>query len=507
MKSRRSLVSAPWKTISSLSAVSVADYTVPMISRETEATQPVQPPQALSLIDCTSIIVGIIIGSAIYKIAPIVVGGAGGTALRVAAAWLGTSAAPPASSQLTTLCVVAVLAVWIVGGFVALLGAMCYAELATAFPHVGGTYVYLSEALGRTVGFAFAWVEFWIVRPGNIGAVAFVMAVYAVQLLPAAAREIPSIAAYLAATAILLLASINAIGLKAGKATQNALTVCKLVGLLLIVIVGFTATPPEEVVHAPLALSGSLSLALIQIMFAFGGWADMSFVSAEVRQPEKNIFRALLLGTGVVVAIYLLINGAFLHSLGLVGVAKSEAVAADVLSLRMGAYGSRAISLLVVVSCLGTISGMLFTGARVFYALGTHHPIFRWLGAWNQTTGVPLRSLIAQTLVTLGLIAACRGQQGFERLVVFTAPFYWGFIALVGVALILLRSRGATSGATYRVPFYPLAPLVFSLTSGAMVYAGIDYAIQNRSLEAWWAVAVVGCGALVGCVDWRARHR
>src|SRR5205085_6307580 len=146
-------------------------------------------------------------------------------------------------------------------------------------------------------------------------------------------------------------------------------------GLLLSIAVGFTVAPSEAVVRAPLALSGSRRLGLIQIMFAFGGWADMSFVAAEVRQPERNIFRALLLGTGAVVAIYLLINAAFLHALGLVGVAKSEAVAADVLSLWLGAYGSRAISLLVVVSCLGTISGMLFTGARVFYALGTHHPI------------------------------------------------------------------------------------------------------------------------------------
>ena len=136
----------------------------------------------------------------------------------------------------------------------------------------------------------------------------------------------------------------------------------------------------------------------------------------------------MLLGTGTVVAIYLLINAAFLHALGLVGVAHSNAIAAEVLSLRLGSYGSRAISLLVVISCLGAINGMLFTGARVFYALGTDHPIFRWLGKWNQRS-VPLRSLVLQTLVTLGLVLACREQAGFERLVVFTAPFYWGFIA------------------------------------------------------------------------------
>jgi amino acid transporter len=202
-----------------------------------------------------------------------------------------------------------------------------------------------------------------------------------------------------------------------------------------------------------------------------------------------------------------LVNLAFLHALGIGGVANSEAVAADVLSLRLGTYGSRAMSLLVVVSCLGAINGMLFTGARVFYALGTHHPTFHWLGAWNEKTGVPLRSLILQAVVTLGLVAACRDREGFERLVVFTAPFYWGFIALVGVALIVLRSRGGTVRATYRVPFYPLTPFVFAVTSGAMVYAGIDYAIRQRSPEAWWAFGVVAAGLVVGWIDWRSRHR
>jgi amino acid transporter len=260
-------------------------------------------------------------------------------------------------------------------------------------------------------------------------------------------------------------------------------------------------------VSPPVHLQGSLGIALIQIMFAFGGWADMSFVAAEVREPQRNLFRALLLGTGTVVAIYLAVNAAFLHALGIEGVARSNAVAADVMSLRLGEYGARAISILVVVSCLGAINGMLFTGSRVFYALGRHHVIFSWLGSWDERRGVPLRSLILQAAITIGLVAACRDSAGFERLVIFTAPFYWGFIALVGVALVRLRHRGATFGASYRVPFYPLIPIVFVATSGAMAYAGLQYALQNRSVEAWWAAAVVGAGAVIGAIDWRARHR
>jgi basic amino acid/polyamine antiporter, APA family len=473
----------------------------------TSVSVPADRPQAaLSLIDCTSIVVGIIIGSAIYKIAPLIAQGAAGPIIAAAAKSAADGQAEFASDpSRNAVCIAAVMGVWIVGGLVALIGAMCYAELATALPAVGGTYVYLSAALGRTVGFAFAWAEFWIVRPGNIGAIAFVLAAYAEQFFPALASSHRWLGAELAAGAVLTLAALNAAGLQAGRRTQNLLTACKVAGLMVIIVVGFTTAAPAGVVTLSAVPRGSLSLAFIQVMFAFGGWADMSFVAAEVRQPERNIFRALLLGTGTVVAIYLLINAAFLHALGLVGVAHSNAIAAEVLSLRLGSYGSRAISLLVVISCLGAINGMLFTGARVFYALGTDHPIFRWLGKWNQRS-VPLRSLVLQTLVTLGLVLACREQAGFERLVVFTAPFYWGFIALVGVSLIVLRARGATGIASFRVPFYPLTPALFTLTSCAMVVAGVDYAFHNRSIEAAWAAAVVALGLVVGYLDWRSRH-
>jgi amino acid transporter len=248
---------------------------------------------------------------------------------------------------------------------------------------------------------------------------------------------------------------------------------------------------------------------MIFVMFAYGGWADMSFVAAEVRDPQRNIFRALLLGTAAVALIYIALNAAFIRALGLEGLIRSKAVAANVVELQFGGWGSRAISLLVVVSCLGGINGMLFTGARVYYALGTHHPAFRWLGDWNVTSGVPLRSLAVQMLVTLGLVIGFGiYSDGFSRLVVFTGPFYWGFIALVGVALIVLRLRGGeAAAATYRVPLFPVTPLLFTLTSGAMVYAAIDYAIRNRAPEAAWALVVILVGTAVGIVDWLARRR
>jgi len=469
-----------------------------------------QPRRVLSLVDSTSIIVGIIIGSAIYEISPLVASSAGGWAEHLLDSWVSRRGGlPPSAAQLDFAATAAIIGVWVVGGIVALLGAMCYAELGTAYPQAGGTYVYLSEALGRSVGFAFAWAEFWIVRPGNIGAVAFVMARYGGQLLPASAHRIAHLDLYLAAGAILGLAALNAAGLRAGTWTQNLLTACKIVGLVAIILTALTLVPPPADATLPPSAGGNLPLALILIMFAYGGWADMSFVAAEVRDPARNIFRALLLGTAAVVLIYVTINLAFLHALGLGGLARSQAVAAEVLSRRFGGWGSRAISLLVVVSCLGGINGMLFTGARVYYALGTHHPTFRWLGDWNATSGVPLRSLAVQTLVTLGLVIGFGLYPGgFGKLVVFTGPFYWGFIALVGVALVVLRLRGdSPPGAAYRVPLFPVTPLLFALTSGAMVYSAIVYAVQNPAYEALWAVVVIAVGIVFGIIDWLSRRR
>jgi basic amino acid/polyamine antiporter, APA family len=208
---------------------------------------------------------------------------------------------------------------------------------------------------------------------------------------------------------------------------------------------------------------------------------------------------------------------AFVVAMGFENLTASKAIAADVLARRFGAWGSTAISLLVVISCLGAINGMIFTGARVYYALGTEHPTFRWLGAWDQSRGVPLRSLVVQTLVTLALVIAFgRGDGGFNRLVVFTGPFYWGFFAMVGMALIVLRETQSRTAGSYRVPLYPWLPLAFYFTSGLMVlaasqYLASQYADIDRAREQFWptawAAAVVTSGLTAGIVDWSIRRK
>lgn len=464
-----------------------------------------QPSRSLSLIDTTSIIVGIIIGSGIYQSSPDIATGAG----RWAISWAGGEVSPYWESIIGGT---AIVGVWMLGGLIALMGAMCYAELASAFPRAGGTYAFLSEAFGREMGFAFAWAEFWIVRPGNVGAISFIMARYARQLFElapasAGADSSMSIELSIAAATIVVVSALNAMGVRAGKWTQNILTATKLLGLAAVVLAAFSLPAASTQQPLPTEAWKSLTTALILVMFAYGGWADMSFVAAEVRDPARNISRALLLGTLIVCGTYVVVTIAFLHTLGMGGLSQSQAVAAEVMSLRCGPLGAKAISLLVVISCLGAINGTLFAGARVYYALGTQHPTFRWLGAWDAQRGVPLRSLFAQAAVTLGLVVGFGlSPKGFERLVIFTGPFYWGFIGLVGIALLVLRGRGVMSKATYHVPLFPLTPLIFVASSGAMVYAALDYAFRNWSLQGLWAVMVIIVGVVVGLWDRRLRR-
>ncbi len=439
------------------------------------------PQRQLTLLDSTCIIAGIIIGVTIFESSPLIAACAGSPL------WL--------------------LGIWALGGLFAMTGAVCYAELTTTYPKVGGDYVFLTKAYGRRTGFLFAWAEYWIIRPGNIGAMAFVFATYARQLVLLAFGNEATLgtaghdfAAY-ACGAIVLLTVVNAVGVKSGKWTQNLLTAVKLLGLLAVFIVAmlivrgtgaskFSAEPPSL---------GGFYLAIILVMFAYGGWSDVSYVAAEVRDPSKNLLRTLVLGTAGVMAIYLLINAAFVLALGYEGFVESKAVAADVMGLCLGETGRRAISVLVCISALGAINGMIFTASRVHYAMGREHRLFSWLGRWNARLGTPVRSLALQAAVSIALILGFG--MNFERLIVFTAPFFWGFFLLVGLSVFVLRYKDPLAPRTYRVFLYPLTPILFCLSSAFMVYASVTYAISQYDghREVFWSIGI-GLVGIVMCL-------
>ncbi len=418
------------------------------------------PQRQLSLFDSTCLILGIIVGAGIYEVAPMVAAGT----------------ASPGKFLL----------IWVFGGLLSLFGALGYAELATALPEEGGDYVYLSRAYGRWAGFLFGWTQLVVVRPGDIAGMAFIFATYARALydpfqgwvvpydrLPwsvFAEATVPLGQLVYAVGAVAVLTAIHAVGVREGKWTQNLLTVTKIVGLLLVVGVAlFVPGQPADSLAKP---GAPLSLALILVLFTFGGWNEMAYVAAEVKDPNRNIVRALVLGTASVTLLYLLVNGAYLWGLGTAGIADSNAVATDLVSGVMPRFGARAISVLVCISALGATSGLIFTGARISYALGADHTVFRSLGRWNGRTGTPLAALIVQGLIAAGLIVALGS---FVNAILYTAAAVYSFYLATSVAVFVLRYKEPDRPRPYRVTGYPVTTLIFCAVCAFLIYGAVVY--------------------------------
>jgi len=471
---------------------------------QTDSTLPTSPPSAaaaaaapkrqLTLFDSTCIIVGIIIGAGIYETTPLIASNVPGP--------------------------LGLIGVWVLGGVLSLVGALCYVELANMYPEQGGDYVYLNRAFGRPVGFVFAWAQLWVVRPGSIGAMAFIFARYANVLWPldqwmpalggAESTQVARIVYAVAAVAVL--SAINVLGVPMGKWTQNLLTTVKVLGLGAVVVVGqlFASPPVPPVPAAPRTGSLDFGLAMIFVLFAYGGWNEMAYVGAEVRDPRRNILRALLLGTVAVGVCYILISLAFLNSLGFEGVCNPQkGVAADVLRQGLGDWAQRAISLLICISALGAINGQIFTGARIYYAMGKEHQLFARLGRWSPRLGTPVWSLLIQAVITLALVVgfglAKSGKDpnatGFDSMVIFTTPVFWIFMVLVGLSLFQLRDLVPNAARPYRVFFYPFTPFILCVSSLFMAYRGVMWAYNQRSYEAYWAIGLVVVGLLMCIYD------
>jgi amino acid transporter len=422
-----------------------------------------KPRPELTLFDSTCLIVGIIIGAGIYQMAPDIAKGVGG-------GW-------------------GVLGLWVLGGVLSLCGALSYAELATAYPEEGGDYVYLSRAYGSWAGFLFGWAQLAIVRPGDIAVMAFAFATYARAIYDpfGGGSQVQVVYAVLATVMLTL---INVLGVRQGKWTQNLLTTVKALGLLLIVGAAFIARP----VAAPVEAGGQLpfSLALIFVLFTYGGWNEMAYVAGEVRDPRRNIVRALFAGTTAVTLLYLLVNVAFLHTLGYEGLKGSKAVATDTVAAVWPQGAAVVISVLICLSALGAVNGLVFTGARISYAVGQDHRLFAYLGRWDPRRGTPAVALVVQGMIAVTLIVVLGS---FIDAILYTAATVYTFYLASTVAVIVLRYKDPQRERPYRVLGYPVTPLVFAGVCGFLVYSAVTY----KPL-----VALSACGLLaLGWPLWR----
>lgn len=419
------------------------------------------PKPQLSLSDAVAIIVGIVIGAGIFRTPSLV-------------------AANTSSDSLFLLA-------WVIGGVVSLIGALCYAELTTAFPNAGGDYHFLRRAYGKRAAFLFAWARMTVIQTGSIALLAFIFGDYFSQLYRLG--EFSSV--IYAALVVIVLTGINALGIQLGTGVQKLFTATEIIGALIVIAAGLLFAPPLAAESTATALppgsddSGSfIGLAMVFVLLTFGGWNEAAYISAELKDGRKRMVKALLISLVIITVIYLLINLAFLKALGHQAMAESDAVGVDLLQLVWGPTGVWLIGVLVAVSALTSVNATIFTGARTNYAMGKDFPVFAILGKWNRKTSGPLNAFIIQGVISLALISlGLFTRSGFETIIDYTAPVFWFFFLLVGISLFVLRNKEPDTPRPFRVPLYPVLPLIFCFSSAYLLYSSLAY---------------TGIGALVG---------
>ena len=420
----------------------------------------IEPKKSLSSLDTMAMIIGIVIGAGIFKTPALVAGNAG--------------------SEL------AVILLWCAGGVISMIGALCYAELTTTYPNAGGDYHFLKRAFGYSPAFLFAWARVTVIQTGSVAMMAFIIGDYLTQILALGPYSSP----IYAVAAVILLTALNAAGIREGKWTQNLLSLAIVAGLLLVIganfwLVGAPAPAPASATAT--AGGGALGMAMIFVLLTYGGWNEAAYLSAEVRGragKQTQMVGALVASIVVITIIYVAANIAFLRGLGLAGMARSEVVAADLMRRALGDVGAGLISLLIAIAALSTMNVTMITGARSTYALGKDYPMFAFLGRWRQRASTPSNALLVQGLIALALVfLGTFARSGFKVMVEYTAPVFWFFFLLVGISIFVLRRKEPGVPRPFRVPLYPLTPLLFCAVCIYMLHASITY---------------TGIGALIG---------
>jgi APA family basic amino acid/polyamine antiporter len=427
----------------------------------------------LRLREVVAMTVGIVIGAGIFKTPSLV-------------------AANTGSARMVVLA-------WVLGGVVSLIGALCYAELATTYPHTGGDYHYLRRAFGPRLSFLFAWARLSVIQTGSMALLAFVFGDHATQILSLGEYSSPVYAALV----ILTLTGVNIIGVRQGVRAQNWLTCIEVVGLAAVVVTGLVFAPqlPADMsaLHAPGSAStsaplSSFGLAMVFVLLTYGGWNEAVYLSAELRDTRRQMGRALVWSLLIITTLYVLVNWAYLKALGLTGMAQSEAIASEVMRRAFGGYGAALISLLIAISALTSANATLFTGARASFALGRDFPALAFLGQWSERAKTPVNALLVQGAVALALV--CGGawtRKGFETIVEYTAPVFWLFFLLTGISLFVLRRKEPQTLRPFRVPLYPFTPLLFCATSAYLLYSSLAY----TGVGALVGIAVLAVGILI----------
>lgn len=397
-------------------------------------------PRRLGLWSAVAVLVGSTIGSGIFR-----------TPARIAAY-------VPAPGPM--------FGIWVLGGLLALCGALTYAELAALYPRSGGVYVYIREGFGRLPAFLFGWTELLLIRASALGAIATPFAEYLLRSLGYDPKIEPNATYvhYVAAGAIILTATLNYVGVRWSSIVLNLTTGAKYGALVLLVLLAFLVGQGDfghftQVGGA--VQPGFFGLALVSVLWAYDGWGDLSFVGGEVRDPERNMPRALILGTLSVIAIYLLVNAAYLYLIPIAQMGHSPLVAADVAQLIVGQVGVGLVAVLVMLATFSTLLGSILTSPRIFFAMADDGLLFRQVARVHPRFHTPSVSIVVVAVLGVVWVLLLNFDQLADQFVVAIFPFY----ALAAAAVFALRRRQPARPRPVKVLGYPIVPLLFILAT------------------------------------------
>src|SRR5688572_14315716 len=380
------------------------------------------------------------------------------------------------------------LLAWVLGGVVVLCGALTYSELAAAFPRSGGVYVFVRESFGPLPAFLFAWAELWIIRPGAFGAIGITASAYTLRTLGADPSSVAAVIGpveiraeqLLGAGFILLVGAVNYFGIHRGAVLQNVSTAFKVGALALLVVVGFALGQPSEPIaggilaqRASVGLSPFL-LAMVAILWAYDGWADLAFVGGEVQRPQKTLPQALLIGTSIVVVLYLAANLVYLYLIPIQQMKGAELVAADVARLSVGAAGVVIVSAAIAVSTFGTLNGSMMTAPRIFFAAAEDGLFPAAIAHVDPRTHSPTTAVVLMTVMGTIFILIRTFTALADQFIIGIWPFY----ALAVAGVFVLRRTRPKLERPYRTWGYPVVPLVF--LAGALLLLG-NYLVSKTA--------------------------
>lgn len=409
--------------------------------------------RSLHLPDATALVIGCVIGAGIFRTAASI-------SKHLHEPWL-------------------VMAVWVAGGVISFCGALCYAELGAAYPKTGGDYVYIKKAYGPAAGFLFGWTKIFTERVGTIAVLGFVFAEYASEVL----RLSPVQAKELAMLGILGLTWANIAGIHVGKGVQNLLTTVKLIALLAIIGVGLSVAPATAAASGPAVSSLDLStlqafgVALVFVLWTYGGWTESAYVAEEIHDPHRNLPWSILLGLSVVTLLYLAVNWVYMQVIPISEMPGTPLVAAEVMRRALGPSGATITSLMIASSAFGALNGYILTSGRILMAVGQDHPLFSRLAALHPVFATPARALAFNAAIAVVLVWVGT----FDQIVTYSTVVISVFFAMAALAVIVLRVKDPTTPRPYRVWGYPVTPVLFVLALGLFV-ANITWAQPKEAV-------------------------